>query len=447
MPMDPLILEIKNKFVNNDDFFLQRDYLNEIPVVLMGFLTLIDITESRETLHLYLTHSTISTNNSVDALMSMLGDVVENDLNTIAASIVEGKLIIHFENDNKYVVMQPVPKLLSRFFEPPTNENVVQGPLSAFVEDIDQNIGVLRKQLNTESLRVKSFSVGNNEKKRISLLYSEGQADMDLVNNVIRQLESNLDKDVNNLQHLSRTMGFSAWGPISKFNTTELPQEAAQSLRAGKVALFVDRLPFALVLPNLLWDMFALENDRNYPMPLMLTLRFLRIIGVLMTLIFPALYVALVAVNPEVLRIELALAVSQSRNSVPYPALVEILFVLIILELIIEASIRLPRSIGATITMVGGIILGQAIVAAKLVSYLLIIILAATTIANSTVVGFQNSLSIRIFKYVIVILAAIYGLIGMLAGIVLVCAYIASLSTFGVSYLQINMTKGRTNNG
>ncbi|MBP1964170.1 spore germination protein [Paenibacillus aceris] len=444
--MDRLIQEIKNKFENNDDFFLQPDYFMDIPVILMGFNTLIDLTESREALHIYIERST-STNKTMFEFMSLFGEVLENDTNEVVSSIMEGKLIIYFESTNKYVISKPVPKLLNRFFEPPANESVVQGPLSSFIEDIDQNIGIVRKQLNSDHLRVKSFSVGRVEKKRISLLYCDGSADMDLVNNVIRQLEMNLDKEVNNLQNLSSTMGFSAWASISKFNTTELPQEVAQSLRVGKVALIVDRLPFAFILPSLLWDMFALENDRNYPMPVMLLLRLLRIVGVLLTLIFPALYVALVAVNPEVLRIELALAVSQSRDSVPYPALVEILLVLVILELTLEATVRLPKSIGPTVTMVGGIILGQAIVSAKLVSNLIIIILAATTIANSTVVGFQNSLSIRLFKYVIVFLAAIYGVLGMLAGLVLVCTYLASLNTFGVPYVQINLAKDRTKNG
>ncbi|MDU0200781.1 spore germination protein [Paenibacillus sp. MAH-36] len=444
--MNPLIKEITAKFLNNDDFFLQQDYFMNNSVILMGFNTLVDLTESREAMHMYI-EKAISVNITEEELLSLFGEVKESDINVLISSILQGKLIIFFAKYNKFVVSQPIPKLLNRFTEPPTNENVLQGPLSSFVEDIEQNIGIVRKQVSTDQLFVKSVYVGKDEKKKISLLYCENYVQMELVNNIVRQLEMNLDKEVHNLQNLSKTMGFSAWESFSKFKTTELPLEAAQCLRMGKVVLFVDRLPLALILPSLLWDMFAMENDRNYPLPLMLSVRFLRIIGVLMTLIVPALYVALVAVNPEVLRIELALAVSQSRDSVPYPALVEILLILVILELIVEASVRLPKSIGPTITMVGGIILGQAIVAAKLVSNLILIILAATTIANSTVVGFQNSLSIRLFKYLIVVLAAMYGVLGILAGLVLVCAYLASLNTFGVPYIQINVAKDRSNHG
>ncbi|WP_279326186.1 spore germination protein [Bacillus litorisediminis] len=155
----------------------------------------------------------------------------------------------------------------------------------------------------------------------------------------------------------------------------------------------------------------------------------------------------MVSVNPEVLRIELALSVAQSREGVPYPALVEIIMLLIILELIMEASVRLPKSIGPTITMVGGIILGQAAVEAKLVSNLLIIILAATTIANSTVVGFQNSNSIRLFKYLIVLMASMFGILGILAGIFIICTYLASVKTFGIPFINLSSSKGEMNSG
>jgi hypothetical protein len=236
-------------------------------------------------------------------------------------------------------------------------------------------------------------------------------------------------------------MGFYSRELIPKFNTTELPQEAVNALRKGRIVLFLDRLPFALILPSLLWDMFIHVNDKNLPPPITVALRLLRLLGVLVTLIMPGLYVALVSVNPEVLRIELALSIAQSREGVPYPAFIEIVLMLIVLEMTLEASVRLPASIGPTVTMVGGIILGQAVVTAQLVSNLLIIILAVTTIANSTVVGVQNSLAIRFFKYVIVVLASIFGVFGIVSAVVFVCAYLAGVNTFGISYLYIPRTE------
>jgi hypothetical protein len=184
-------------------------------------------------------------------------------------------------------------------------------------------------------------------------------------------------------------------------------------------------------------DMFCLKDDHNYPLPFMYLIRVLRIIGVLIATIIPGLYVALVSVNPEVLRLQLAISIANSRQDVPYPAFVETILLLIVLELILEASVRLPKSVGPTITMVGGIILGQAAVSAKLVSNLLIIVLAGTTIASSTVVGFQNSVAIRGFKYLLIILSAIYGMLGLLAGIVVICAYMGHQKSMGIPYLSL----------
>lgn len=444
--MDSLLQQIKVRLGDNDDFFVQRDYILDIPVILLGYKTLVNLTQTKINLHKYIDLAS-STNKTIEELMDLIGKVKGDAIEEAVSSIVEGKLIIYIEKNSEFIIVDPVSELLHRASESPTNENVLQGPLSAFVEDIDFNIGMVRKEINSDNMHVTSFSVGSDQKKRLSMLYFEGHVDMQLLNKIRVQIEKNQDKEINNLQNLSKTLGFPAWAAVSKFNITELPQEAVHSLLKGKVVLFVDRLPFALVLPSLLWDMFALENDRNYTLPLMIIIRLIRVVGVLTTLIIPGLYVALVSVNPEVLRIELALSIAKSREGVPYPAIIEIILMLVILELIIEASVRLPKSIGPTITMVGGIILGQAVVAAQLVSNLLIIIVAATTIANSTVVGFQNSLSIRLFKYIMVILASIYGVLGLLSGLVFVSGYLANLNTFGISYLHINRPKEEVKNG
>ncbi|NHN31688.1 spore germination protein [Paenibacillus agricola] len=444
--MDPWLQQMQEKLGNNEDFFMLKDFLADAPVCLLGFKSIIDVSLTQAALHEHISKA-ISANQSIDELMKVLGEVKEKAIAEAVASIVMGKLVIYFENQQQFIIVEPTTKSLNRLYGAPSNENVLQGPTSSLMEEIDHNVGSIRKQLPSNKLRVQSFQAGRDQQKKLALLYMEGHVDMDLVNTVKRQIETNLHLEINNLQNLSRTLGFSSWGAMSKYNITEMPQEAAYALRKGKIVLLLDRMPFALILPSLLWDMFALENDHNYPHLLMIIIRFVRVIGILVTLLIPGLYVALVAVNPEVLRIEMALSIAQSRSGIPYPALVEMILMLVIMELIIEASVRLPKSIGPTLTMVGGIILGQAVVTAQLVSSLLIIVLAATTIANSTVVGFQNSLSVRLFKYVIVILSSIYGVLGMLAGLVFMGTYMASISTFGISYLHFTRKKDEISRG
>ncbi|MDG0813508.1 spore germination protein [Cohnella rhizosphaerae] len=290
--------------------------------------------------------------------------------------------------------------------------------------------------MSSDMLRVRSYSLGQRQRRKTVLLYAEGKIHAQLLQSIMEKIEKLPDTDIPDLQALSVLLGFSKWALITRFNTSELPQEAAFALEQGKAVILLDRFPFALVLPSLLSDLFVSQNDRNFPVIFMFTFRILRVIGVLVNVLLPGLYVALVSVNPEVLRIEIALSIAGSREGVPYPALVETLLLLLILELTLESAIRMPTTIGPTVTMVGGIILGQAVVQAKLVSNVLIIILAASTIANFTVIGFQNATALRLCKYLLLVLSAMFGVLGLFLGIVVICAYFGHVSTFGVPYLS-----------
>lgn len=435
---------IPSQLKEDSDFFIRKTKLSQLSVSIMGYTSLIDLPRTLELLHKQAESGTAA-NLNAEAFMEAFGKLVKApDESSIMATVTRGDILLYFSGHDVFISVTPVPKVLTRSIEAPTTENVLRGAISSLVEDIETNIGMIKKHAATRQLRVKSYSIGDREGKRLSLLYRDDKMDPALLRAITEKIESRLEWDVKNLQQLSNMLGFSRWSLVTRFNSTELPQEAERALCQGKAILLLDRVPFALVVPSLLWDLFAVENDHNFPVILMYLVRLLRIIGVLTNMVVPGLYVALVSVNPDVLRIELALSIARSRIDVPYPAIVETFLLLIILELILEASIRLPKAIGPTLTMVGGIILGQAVVSAKLVSNLLIIILAATTISSSTVVGFQNSISIRIFKYLLLLLSAVYGVLGLLSGLVIICAYLASITSFGIPYLHFFKPKGES---
>ncbi|MFC5466068.1 spore germination protein [Lederbergia graminis] len=434
--MKSILSEVMDALEDNDDVQkLSREYEN-IEVVLVGLNSLIDFPKTLE----FLEEQLISDGDP--GHVDKIGECKE-EKNEILKAIFDGKLIIFIHKLKLVLSVEPFARTLSRAIETPSGDNDYLGPLSAFNEDLDTNVGLLRKQYVSENLRVKSYTVGNGQKK-VSLLYCKNRVHTKLLDNVINQMESNLDKSVHTMQDATRMLGLPKYHLISPFHTTESPHEVCSNLERGRVVLFLDRLPYALITPSTLWDMFAIKNDENASYMVMTVVRLLRVIGALLGLILPGLYVALVSINPEMLKIELALSVAKTREGVPYPALIEVIFMLIVLELILESLKRLPKSIGPSITMVGGIILGQAVVEAKLVSNLLIIILAATTIASSTIVGTQNTNTIRVFKYLVLIFASIFGVFGVFTGLFLVCAYIASKTTLGVPYIS---TKGDINSG
>lgn len=444
--MEGTLQEITSGLKNNDDFFeIYQDFGKE-KLIFLGLNSLMDVPKTLFSLKERLNNET-AMDTQLTSILFGLGENIIQDKKAIISSILEGKLVILLHNDqDRAIVVNPFSKMLSRSIEAPTNENTLQGGLSSFIEDLDINLGIIRKQIVSENLHIKAFNLGKEQSRKVSLVYFRSN-NMSYIETLEKRLEENISIDPNNLQNLNRLMGISRWSLISHFNTTELPQEVNNALKRGRAVLFIDRFPFAIITPGRLEDMFFIENDHNFPYPIMLAIRFLRIAATLLTLIIPGLYVALVSVNPEVLRIELALSLAESRDGVPYPALIESLLMLITLELIIEASVRLPKSIGPTITMVGGIILGQAAVEAKLVSNLLIIILAATTIANSTIIGVQHSTSIRIFKYFILVLSSIFGVLGILIGVFFVCSYYASITTLGIPFINFNFSKGDIKGG
>lgn len=427
----------------DSDLFLHRMLLPPHSVILAGFKSLIDLPQTILLLQQQ-AQSAVAEENPLLALGSGIGSPMNHPTEqTVWAAIAEGYLVVLTESSERCIKIVPAGRQLTRAIESPSTENVLRGAISAFNEDLDTNIGLIKKHLLSDQLRIRPYVFGRDQLRRTVLLYIAGKVHGSLLRSIVHKIESCQASEIHDLQALSNVLGFPKWTLISRFNTTELPQEAAYALRNGKVVLFLDRFPFAVVLPCLLSDMYTSENDRNTPYAFKFSFQLLRILGILTNVLMPGLYVALVSVNPEVLRLELALSIAGSREGVPYPALVETLLMLFILELTLESSIRLPKTIGPTITMIGGIILGQAVVQAKLVSNILIIVLAATTIANFTVIGFQNATAIRLYKYLLLVLSAMYGVLGLFIGIVIVCAYLGQVNTFGIPYLSRWKTGGR----
>ncbi|MFD2329648.1 spore germination protein [Cohnella sp. GCM10020058] len=420
----------------DSDLFLHPTVLAYQPVVLAGYNSQIDLPQTIVFLR-QLALNAASADRQLFEPESGIGFPMNDpDEHQILNAIAEGNLLVYSNTGDRCMRLVPVRRTLSRPIEAPTTENVLRGAISAFNEDLDTNIGLLKKHISSDKLRIRAYALGSEQRRRTVLLYVKGQAPDRLVQAIVEKLEAYPERDIPDLEALSDLLGFTKWTLITRYNTTELPQEAASSLNKGKVILLLDRFPFALMLPSLVSDLFVSQSDRNFPAFFRLSFQILRVLGVLVNILLPGLYVALVSVNPEVLRIEIALSIAGSREGVPYPALVETLLLLLVLELTLESTIRLPKTIGPTITMVGGITLGQAVVQAKLVSNILIIILAASTIANYTIIGFLNATSIRLYKYLLLFMSAMFGVLGLFVGILVVCAYLGYVNTFGFPYLS-----------
>ncbi|WP_167859356.1 spore germination protein [Paenibacillus cymbidii] len=318
----------------------------------------------------------------------------------------------------------------------PITENVLQGPMNAFIESLDINTALIRQQIRSSRLNLWETVVGTDSLTRVAVFSYAGAVDPDL----LVRLQAKIDRirtdgvqDTGQLLRLLNADKRLTLFPLAV--STERPDRVSAELLAGKAAIMIDGSPFALIVPSVYTDFWHSPEDRYvnpYVTYFLLALRFL---AMLINLFLPAMYVAITSVNVDVNRLEISLAAAASREGVPYPVFMETLLMLIVIDFVTEAGLRLPKTISSTVTMVGGVVLGQAIIQAHIVSHLLVIVVAITAITNFIVVDYQMGLVQRILKYFTVIGATVAGLLG----IVFICAcliiYASCLESFGAPYL------------
>jgi spore germination protein KA len=333
--------------------------------------------------------------------------------------------------------------------EPDTTqvEASLQGPQSAFTEDINLNMYLVRLRYNKPTLTVKPYDKGSFSHTSIQVLY-----DPELVNeNALKLLFKQMENVKIDLLQASGQLVKELTGKSHRlFPTmlqTERPDRVAVMLRRGKIVILINGSRFAIVLPVRLFDfMHAMDDDYDfYWISRFLTV--MRYIAITLTIILPAMYIAIVSYNPEIFRVQIAFTIDSSRAGVPYPSFVEVFIMLFMIEALIEASIRLPRFVGSTATTVGGLILGQAAQQAGLVSSIMIIITSVVAISNFVIPNPTFSQSVRLMKYPFIVIAMIFGISGVVFLYFAMIVYLCSLRSFGEPYFALFTPKNQYNSG
>jgi hypothetical protein len=320
-------------------------------------------------------------------------------------------------------------------------EVTIQGPQTGFSENLPTNIGLIRQRYPENSLMIEPTNIGSISKTTVNILYDSKKVDKDILK-VVKEFLSSIDIEM--FQSGEQLLDFTKKSQRVLFPTimvTERPDRTVINIAAGKVILIVAGSPFAVIMPTVLKDQMSSMADIYQTYWIGKFLLIVRYIGLVTTITLPALYVALTSYNPEVFRAQLALSVAGSRHAVPYPSFIEVIIMLLMMELLMEASIRLPKAIGSTATTVGGLILGQAATEAGLVSNIMIIIVSLGAISNFVIPISTFSFAVRVSKYFILLLSIFYGLVGVILGIFLLLAYMVNLDSFGKPYLTFREEK------
>lgn len=315
-------------------------------------------------------------------------------------------------------------------------EKVIRGSREGFADALKANTALMRKRVRNNSFKVKEKIMGEKSNTTVAITYVEGIARQSVIDEINRRLDRlNVDglTDSGIIEQLTEENEHS---PFPQFQTTERPDKAAMAVLDGRVVLFVDNSPVGLILPTT-YNSFFQTVDDYYNRHIIVTLaRIIRYLASFLALSLPALYLAVVNYHPELLPTPLVITFATARSSVPFPAVIEVILMELSFELLREAGVRVPGPMGSTIGIVGGLIIGQAAVTAGIVSPIIVIVVAITALSSFAITNEELSSTFRLLKYFMIILAYCFGMVGVVAGWIIILSHLAGLKSFGFPYLM-----------
>ncbi|WP_160674917.1 spore germination protein [Clostridium sp. C8-1-8] len=357
------------------------------------------------------------------------------NFNDILIQILIGNAALFIDGSTQCIIIDS-KGFEKRSIDKPTAEGVILGSQEAFTENMRTNTSLIRRVIKNQKLKAELLKVSRTNQAFCTLMYIDGIVNPDIVNEAKRRLNS-IDTDfISGGGMLSQYIEDHTYSIFPQVLHTERPDRTARYLSEGRVAMITEGSPFVCIVPVTLFDFIHAEEDKTLRWHYGAFLRIVRILGMLVTVLAPALYIALSLFHHEAIPTELLIAMSTAKEEVPFPTVMEILMLEFSFELIREGGIRVPGVIGQTLGIVGALILGQAAVAAKLVSPILIIVVAITGLGSFAIPNYSIALGLRMLRFLFIFLAAFLGFLGITEGIVLIGALACSMKSFGVPFLS-----------
>ncbi|UQZ32475.1 spore germination protein [Paenibacillus sp. PK3_47] len=356
------------------------------------------------------------------------------DLNSLLEGLLSGDTMILF-NGLQEAISASTSGGETRAVSEAATQVAIRGSKESFTESLGTNIALVRRRVKTPDLWVETMTIGNVTKTDVSIMHIHGLAEEETLQTFRKKLQA-IDVDsILESGYIEQLIEDKRNSPFPTVYNTERPDSVAGNLLEGRIALFVDGTPFVLIVPSTFFMFFHTVEDYYQRYDISTLIRILRFICLLISLFGPAIFVAALNFHQEMIPTPLLINLAAQREGVPFPAFVEALMMEFTFEIIREAGIRMPSPIGQTVSIIGGLVLGQAAVQAGIVSPAMVIVVSLTGISSFATPAFNMALSIRVLRFVIMFVAAFMGLYGIaIIGIMLV-AHICSLRSLGVPYL------------
>lgn len=431
-----IVKRIQKEFSKNPDLIIKEINLNEKEILYIIYLESVSGSDK--------------VNDYVLKNLSMLSGEKRKNLKNIQSLIPAPHTIFIKESDqiefyltngftivihqNEIIALETKADI-TRAIPTPTTEQAITGPKDAFTENIQTNLGLVKRRIKSSSLKADSLVIGRKTSTMINLLYFEDIAEEDSINQVKEQLKK---IDIDGIVDSGIIAEFlELENPKARFPSvirTERPDNVASALMQGKIVLLIDTSPFALILPGFFADFINPVADHYSKSKNINFLKILRIICCFLTISIPAFYIAIINYNPETIPTSLLINFSMQRDGVPFPAIVEALLMLILCEILRESDIRFPNSYGSAISILGALILGEAAVNAGIVSPIMIIVISFTFITSLLFTDQEINGALRYFRFIFLFSASFYGLFGIILALIFFLIHITEITSLGKPY-------------
>ncbi|MBL4954731.1 spore germination protein [Neobacillus sp. YIM B02564] len=323
-----------------------------------------------------------------------------------------------------------------RAIEEPLSESVVRGSREGFTETIAVNTSLLRRRIKSPQLKMISMNIGRQTQTKVIVAYMDGLADTTLVEEAKSRLQRIQIDGILESGYIEEFIEDHPYSPFPQILNTERPDVAAANLLEGRIVILVDGTPFVIIVPTSLYSLLQASEDYYQRFMIGTLIRWLRYGFLVMALLLPSGYVAVLTYHQEMVPTTLLLSFAKSRELIPFPALVEALIMEITFEALREAGIRLPKQVGSAVSIVGALVIGQAAVSAGLVSAPMVMVVAITGIASFTIPRYNAAIAIRMLRFPIMLLAGTLGLLGIMLGLIAIIVHLSTVRSFGLPYLS-----------
>lgn len=436
--MKKIIEQIKKDTGSSPDIIIRNIKINNQDIQIVFSETLSSSITINDFILKSISNLNIQNKNTTDLFQELLKTLSGTNIieittyNEIIDLIYKGFTILLIDK-NKYLAVE-TKGFIDRSVSTTESETSITGPKDAFTENFNVNVGLIRKRLRSNNLFLEKMIIGKQSDTFIGICYMNNIVDKSLVEKVKKQLEQiNIDGIIDSgyiREHLIKKDSFF---PV--INSTERPDLVSQALLEGKVAIIVDNSPYVLIVPSFFIDFFHTPDD-YYQKPINITfIRIIRLLAFIIAIFLPAFYISVTTHNPNSIPINILINFASQRMNVPFPAFIEAILMILSFEILRESDTRIPSKMGTSVSILGGLVLGEAAVSAGIISPIMIIVIAISAISGLAFTNMSLIYSIRYYRIIATIISAFFGIYGMFISLMLLVTKLCSIDSFGYPYM------------